>query len=72
MYTLPQDLVEAGTFTDTSPATGADINDELAAIEIGMKVRRKLIGRWKEEDEKILENEDGDEDQDEDQEEEDE
>ncbi|KAI9701071.1 MAG: hypothetical protein M1836_001740 [Candelina mexicana] len=46
---LPDELIEAGTFVDTSPATGSPVLETIAAIEVGLTVRKKLddIGKGK-------------------------
>ena len=55
--TLPTDLLAAGTFDDTIPEAGREIEDRKAAIELSARIKEKEKGILKDESE----NENGDE-----------
>lgn len=39
---LPEDLLEAGTFVDTEPATGVPVRDKIASLVLSMRIRKAL------------------------------
>jgi hypothetical protein len=39
--TLPEELIEAGSFEDTNPPTWTDTADHMAELEIGIKMRHE-------------------------------
>ena len=67
---LPEELIDAGTFDDTEPATGSPVRDEVAAIKVQMAFRdhqaRKEGYGDDEEEEEEEEDDDGDDNDDDD------
>ena len=64
--TLPQELITAGTFVDTEPESGREIDDRIATIELSARIKSKEQGTVLDEEE---DHKNGEEDDDEDEEE---
>ncbi|KAL8682944.1 MAG: hypothetical protein Q9186_001023 [Xanthomendoza sp. 1 TL-2023] len=58
VQTLPSDLVEAGTFDDTDPASGRQVEDMKSSIELSYRIKENALGNLQDEDD---ERESGDE-----------
>lgn len=61
---LPFELVEAGTFEDTDPASGRLVEDEKASIELSYRMKENRKGNLKDDDDDD-DDEDGDDDEEE-------
>jgi len=46
---LPEELIDAGGFDDTKPATGIEVNDEVAGLALGMKLTKMCMKKAKKE-----------------------
>ncbi|KAL9598482.1 MAG: hypothetical protein Q9219_004455 [cf. Caloplaca sp. 3 TL-2023] len=55
---LSSDLIEAGTFDDTDPASGRQVDDMTSAIELSYRMKANAAGKLKDDEDNELDSED--------------